>query len=88
MWAFVLQKLPICANAVCGTLGWSEVVKRIRTTHNGLIVNLSLRQESYAFVRLADERFSERAPKASVSSYVSAHACVLSCVADSLRLND
>lgn len=57
--------LPICANAVCGSLGWSEVVNRIRRVHNGLIVNLSLRQESYAYVRLGDERFAERASKVS-----------------------
>lgn len=45
--------LPISANAQCGDKGWRAVVKRIRESHNGRIINLSLRQESYAFVKIA-----------------------------------
>ena len=58
-------ELPISANAQCGSKGWSEVVKKIRTVHAGMIVNLSLRQEAYAYVRLKtpQEEFSSCAPE-------------------------
>ncbi len=46
------KSLPISANAQCGDKGWATVVETIKKHHNGLIVNLSLRQESYAFVKL------------------------------------
>jgi hypothetical protein len=46
--------LPISANAQCGDNGWKIVVERIRTEHNGIIVNMSMRQESYAYIRLKE----------------------------------
>ena len=57
--------LPISANAQCGTKGWSEVMKKIRTVHDGLVINLSLRQESYAYIKLncSPEEFSNAAPE-------------------------
>jgi hypothetical protein len=46
--------LPISANAQCGDKGWKTVVETIKKHHAGIIVNLSMRQESYAFVRLKE----------------------------------